>query len=92
MENDDTKPNTSPKFVGGFFGPKFTVNSSANSEKASDDHLPSSENIVLPKTADQQVGSISQHRMARKSRGTPSVTFCPMCGKVSTQCSCGYQH
>ena len=47
--------------------------------------------FVVPKPSANQVGSISQRRLARKSRGSPRVTFCPMCGKVNTSCDCGYK-
>ncbi len=94
MVNDNSESSAKPKFVGSFFGPKYKVKSSGTSEEVSVEPSQPSEEAIVPEPSVNQVGSISQRRMARKSRGSPKVTFCPMCGKVNSSnssCDCGYK-
>lgn len=79
-----------PKFVGGFFGPRPAIVKSGPVKESKGEISNSTEKESISSGTPKPIMNIHQRRAKRKSTSTRNITICPMCGKISTQCNCGY--
>lgn len=93
----DNKPDVSEEFEtkktirpGGFFGPTYTITKKSTSEELSQEKKQEEQILDIPETTQKSTVNFSERMRIRRANRDNSVKFCEMCGKISSQCTCGY--